>query len=91
MKERCCSSYDGPFHTLRATLGLYVRAGTPEAIVDTLSAATAAVLNEPAVRQRFTELGATVRPSTPAEFAAFQKTDETALADLAAKGLLKPQ
>ena len=73
------------------TLGLYVRAGTPKAIVDALAAATAAVLNEPAVRQRFTELGATVRPSTPEEFAAFQKTDEAALADLAAKGLLKPQ
>ena len=47
------------------------------------------MLNEPAVRQKITELGATVRPSTPEEFAAFQKTDEAA--DLAAKGLLKPQ
>ena len=46
-----------------------------------------AVLNEPAVRQKFSELGATVRPSTPGEFAAFQKTDEAALGDLAAKGL----
>jgi len=73
------------------TLGLYVRVATPRAIVDTLNAATAAVLNEPAVRQKFTELGATVRPSTPEEFAAFQKTDEAALSDLAAKGLLKPQ
>jgi tripartite-type tricarboxylate transporter receptor subunit TctC len=73
------------------TLGLYVRAGTPRPIVEVLNAATVAVLNEPAVRQKFNELGATVRPSTPEEFAAFQKTDEAALGDLAAKGLLKPQ
>ena len=39
------------------------------------------------MRQKFTELGATVRPSTAEEFAAFQKTDEAALADLAAKGV----
>ena len=64
---------------------------SPKAIVDSLNAATVAVLNEPAVRQKFIELGATVRPSTPEEFAAFQKTDAAALADLAAKGLLKPQ
>jgi len=50
-----------------------------------------AALNEPAVRQKFIELGATVRPSTPEEAAAFQKTDEAALAALAAKGLLKSQ
>jgi hypothetical protein len=56
-----------------------------------MNAATVAVLNEPAVRQKFNELGATVRPSTPEEFAAFQKTDEAALGDLAAKGLPKPQ
>jgi tripartite-type tricarboxylate transporter receptor subunit TctC len=73
------------------TLGLYVRAGTPRPIVEVLNAATVAVLNEPAVRQKFNELGATVRPSTPEPFAAFQKTDEAALGDLAAKGLLKPQ
>ncbi len=73
------------------TLGLYVRAGTPKVVVDALNAATVAVLNEPAVKQKFTELGATVRPSTEAEFAAFQKTNEVALNDLAARGLLKPQ
>jgi hypothetical protein len=30
-------------------------------------------------------------PSTAEEFAAFQKTDEAALADLAAKGVVQPQ
>ena len=73
------------------TLGLYIRAGTPTAILEALNAATVAVLNEPAVRQKFTELGATVRPSTQEEFAAFQKTNEAALGELAARGLLKPQ
>ena len=73
------------------TLGLYVRAGTPRPIVEVLNAATVAVLNEAAVRQKFNKLGATVRPSTSEEFAAFQKTDEAALGDLAAKGLPKPQ
>ena len=86
LAEVGATSFDGG-----TTLGLYVRAGTPSPIVEVMNAATVAVLNEPAVRQKFNELGATVRPSTPEEFAAFQKTDEAALGDLAAKGLLKPQ
>ena len=38
---------------------------------------------------RLTELGAVVRPSTPAEFAAVMKADEESIGDLAKRGLLK--
>ena len=38
---------------------------------------------------RLTELGAVVRPSTPAEFTAVMKADEESIGDLAKRGLLK--
>jgi tripartite-type tricarboxylate transporter receptor subunit TctC len=73
------------------TLGLYVRTGTPKPIIDTLNAATVAALSDPAIKQKFAELGATVRPCTPEESLAIMKDDDVALSALAAKGLLKVQ
>ena len=73
------------------TLGLFVRTGTPQPIIDTLNAATVAALGDPAIKQKFAELGATVRPSTPAESVTIMKDDDVALNALAAKGLLKVQ
>ena len=71
------------------TIGALVRVETPQPIIDKLNAAIVAALKEPAVFNRLTELGAVVRPSTPAEFAAVMKTDEESIGDLAKKGLLK--
>jgi tripartite-type tricarboxylate transporter receptor subunit TctC len=73
------------------TLGLYVRTGTPRPIIDTLNAGTVAALADPAIKQRFAELGATVCPSTPEESVAIMKAEDIALSALAAKGLLKVQ
>ncbi len=73
------------------TLGIYVRTETPQPVIATLNAAAVAALGEPAVRQRFTELGATPRPSTPEEFVAVMKTDEQGVSELAREGLLKPE
>jgi tripartite-type tricarboxylate transporter receptor subunit TctC len=73
------------------TIGAFVRIETPKPIVATLNAAVVAALNEPAVSQRLTELGAVVRPSTPEEFTAVMKSDEEAIGELAQAGLLKPE
>jgi len=73
------------------TIGAFVRIETPKPIAATLNAAVVAALNEPAVRQRLTELGAVVRPSTPEEFTAVMKSDEEAIGELAKLGLLKPE
>lgn len=86
LAETGCKPFDGG-----TTLGVFVRQGTPTPIVDTLNAAAGAALAEPAIKQKFIELGATVRPSTPAAFVAFMKTEEAGIGELAAKGLLKPE
>ena len=71
------------------TIGALVRVETPQPIIDKLNAVIVAALKEPAVFNRLTELGAVVRPSTPAEFAAVMKADEESIGDLAKRGLLK--
>ena len=73
------------------TLGVFVRADTPRPIIDTLNKAVVAGLGEPDLAQKLKDLGATVRPSTPEEFAAFLKTEDAGIGDLAKKGLLKPE
>ena len=86
LAETGCKPFDGG-----TTLGIFVRLDTPAAIINTLNAAAVAAVDDPPIKQKFTELGATVRPSTPAEFVAFMKTEEAGIGDLAAKGLLKPE
>ena len=73
------------------TLGMYVRSETPKPLITTLNAAIVAALGVPAVRQRLTELGAVVRPSTPEELVAAMKIDEASIGGLARMGLLKPE
>ena len=46
-------------------------AGTPKAIIDRLNAEIVKALNTPDMRQRLTDEGAEVEPSTPAELARF--------------------
>ena len=49
-------------------LGLMVRAGTPEAIVDRLNREVVAVLQQLDVRDQFLKIGATPLPETPQQF-----------------------
>lgn len=84
--ETGCTPFDGG-----TTLGLFVRHDTPPAIIAPLNAAVAAALGDAAIKQKFAELGATVRPSTPEAFAAFLKTEDAGIGGLAKKGLLKPE
>ena len=86
LAEVGCKPFDGG-----TTLGLFVRQDTPAPIIATLNAAAVAALDEPAIKQKFVDLGATVRPSTPQAFVAFMKTEEAGIGELAQKGLLKPE
>ncbi len=53
--------------------GLFAPAGTPADMVQKLSSETAAILTEPAMRQRLAQDGIDAVGSTPVEFAAYLK------------------
>lgn len=55
--------------------GLAVPDGTPQPVVDKLSASVAEILEDPAVRTRFENSGAVLAPSTPAAFTAFVRSE----------------
>jgi tripartite-type tricarboxylate transporter receptor subunit TctC len=59
--------------------GVYVPAGTPEAIIRQLNLAIASVLHTPEVRERFLNVGMEVVGSTPEQFATAMKADEARL------------
>jgi tripartite-type tricarboxylate transporter receptor subunit TctC len=73
------------------TAGLFARAETPAAILDTLSSAVVAALKDEEVTRRLVELGAIVRPTARAEFAAYMKDQEAGVSELVKSGLLKPE
>lgn len=86
LAETGCTPFDGG-----TTLGIFVRNGTPQPVIAALNAAMVTALDDPAVKQRLVELGASVRPSTPEAFAEALKIEEAGIGDLAKKGLLKPE
>jgi tripartite-type tricarboxylate transporter receptor subunit TctC len=55
--------------------GLMAPTGTPQAIVDQLSAETAKALATPLIRERATQLGVTLVGTKPAEFERFVRTE----------------
>ena len=71
--------------------GLVAPAATPAAVIATLNAALNAALVDPAVVKRMVELGATPRPMSPADFAAYVKTERGDLEPLFKSGVLKPE
>ena len=86
LKEAGCTPFEGG-----TTAGVFVRAGTPEPLIARLNEGVVAGLKDPTVDQRLRELGAVVRPSTPAQFTEALKADEANVAELIQKGLLKPE
>ncbi|MEP9379698.1 tripartite tricarboxylate transporter substrate binding protein [Aquabacter sp. CN5-332] len=54
---------------------LFAPAGTPKEVVDKLNAEVLKALQDPAVKQRYAEVGAEMRPMTPAEFGTFVKSE----------------
>ena len=73
------------------TAGLFARVETPGPILDTLNGAVVAALRDDEVARKLAELGAVVRPSTQAEFAAYMKDQEAGVSELVKSGLLKPE
>jgi len=56
-------------------LGLLAPAGTPQAVIDKVNQDTINALADPEVRERLAATGAELVPGTPAEFAAFIKSE----------------
>ena len=59
--------------------GVWAPAGTPAAIVDKLQREIAAILQEPAIKERYATLGAEPIGSTPADFDAYCRSELDAL------------
>jgi tripartite-type tricarboxylate transporter receptor subunit TctC len=60
-----------PGYEATSWFGMFAPAGTPAPVVQKLNAAIVKALNDPAVKQRIAEQGATPNPETPEQFAAF--------------------
>lgn len=73
------------------TAGLVARAETPPAALDVLHAAVVASLKDVEVARKLVDLGAEVRPTTRAEFAAHLRDMEMGVSELVKSGLLKPE
>jgi tripartite-type tricarboxylate transporter receptor subunit TctC len=69
--------------------GVLYPAGTPKAIVDKLHADTVKVLADPDVKKRFADLGVETVSSSPAEFAAFIKSEMDKYAKLIKEANIK--
>jgi len=86
LKDIASQPFDGG-----TTAGLFARSETPAAILDTLNGAVVATLKDEEVARRLVELGAVVRPTTRAEFAAYMKDQEAGVSELVKSGLLKAE
>jgi len=73
------------------TAGVFARVETPAPLLDTLNGAVVTALKDEEVARKLVELGALVRPSTRAEFAAYMKDQEAGVSELVKSGLLKPE
>jgi tripartite-type tricarboxylate transporter receptor subunit TctC len=63
------------FGDLAVWLGMVAPRGTPAAIVDRLAHETAQILNDPGIKAKADAAGLFPATSTPAEFAAFMRTE----------------
>jgi tripartite-type tricarboxylate transporter receptor subunit TctC len=73
------------------TAGVFARVETPAPMLDTLNGAVVTALKDEEAARKLVELGALVRPSTRAEFAAYMKDQEAGVSELVKSGLLKPE
>ena len=71
--------------------GLFVKAGTPAAIVAQLNGAMREVLTDPDLKRRLLEMGILADPTSPAELAAFLEGDIAKWADVIAKNKIEPR
>lgn len=69
--------------------GMFVPAGTPDAVASKLQAAIVDVLNDEEVKKRFNELGADPVGSTSAQFAEYLKKEDAKWSEVVRKGNIK--
>ena len=69
--------------------GMFLPAGTPEPIAAKLREAVQEVMKEDELKQRLADMGAQPVGSTPAEFAAFLKKEDSKWGDVVRKGNIK--
>ncbi|MBD9391123.1 tripartite tricarboxylate transporter substrate binding protein [Acidovorax sp. ACV01] len=69
--------------------GMFLPAGTPEPIAAKLRQAVQEVMKEDELKQRLADMGAQPVGSTPAEFAAFLKKEDSKWGDVVRKGNIK--
>ena len=86
LKDLGIKPFDGS-----TTAGVLARAETPAAALDVLNAAVVAALKDDEVVRKLVDLGAEVRPTSRADFAAHLKDMEAVVAELVKSGLLKPE
>jgi tripartite-type tricarboxylate transporter receptor subunit TctC len=70
--------------------GVFVPAGTPAPIVNQLNKVLNEVVQDPAVRDRFTQLTVQWRPNSPADFATFVNAETDKWAKIVREGNIKP-
>ena len=73
------------------TAGVFAHIDTPKPVIARLNEGVVAGLRDEAANKRLRELGAIVRPSTPAQFTAALAADEANVSELLRLGLLKPE
>ncbi len=73
------------------TAGVLARAETSAAALDVLNTAVVAALKDDDVKRKLVDLGAEVRPTSRADFAAHLKDMEAVVSELVKSGLLKPE
>lgn len=69
--------------------GMFVPAGTPDALASKLQAAVVDALNDEEVKKRFNDLGAEPVGSTPAQFADYLKKEDAKWSEVVRKGNIK--
>ncbi len=85
-KEGGAGSFD-----VTAWNGLFVKAGTPAAIIARLNQAMREVLGEEALKQRLLVMGVQADPTSPEELTTFLRSDIAKWADIIAKGNISRQ
>jgi len=73
-----------------AWFGVFAPAGTPQAIVEKLSAATAKAMQDPDARNTLQKMGAEPVTSTPEQFAAFYKNEVEKWRDVIQRANIQP-
>ena len=86
VKETSAAGFD-----VSAWNGIYVKAGTPPAIIATLNAAIRAALADDTLKKKMLDLGIVAEAASPEEMATLYKTDAARWADVIEKNNLPKQ